>query len=91
MEKYIKYQFYEHPSIAAVLARYLADNYIKPDDTLANKLSTLDKAHTALLKHVDNMTTKENEAKAEKSEKPDKTEKKLSKNDKGRGSPVTPP
>jgi hypothetical protein len=92
MEKYIKHQFYEHPSIAAVLARHLADNYIKPDDTLANKLSTLDKAHTALLKRVDGMTTKENETKAERSEsKAEKSEKKQSKNDKGRGPQTTPP
>ncbi len=48
MDRYIKHQFYEHPSIAAVLARHLADNYIKPDEALSTKLTTLDKAHKAL-------------------------------------------
>jgi hypothetical protein len=32
MAKYLKHQFYEHPAIAAVLARHLADNYVKPDE-----------------------------------------------------------
>jgi hypothetical protein len=70
MERYIKHQFYEHPSIAAVLAWHLADNYIKPDDALASKLTTLDKAHTALVKRVDTLCTKENErAESEKQDK----------------------
>jgi hypothetical protein len=30
MALYVRHQFYEHPSIAAVLARHLADNHVKP-------------------------------------------------------------
>ena len=76
MEGYIKHQFYEHPSIATVLARHLADNYIKPDDALASKLTTLDKAHTALVKRVDTLCTKENErAESEKQDKAEKNKK----------------
>jgi hypothetical protein len=32
-----------------VMEWHLADNYVKPDDALSNKLSTLDKAHKALV------------------------------------------
>jgi hypothetical protein len=60
MDKYIKHQFYEHPSIAAVLARHLADNYIKPDDSLASKYASMDKAHKALVSRVDTISDKVN-------------------------------
>lgn len=42
MDKYLRHQFYEHPSISAVLARHLADNYVKPDDSHGHKLKTLE-------------------------------------------------
>jgi hypothetical protein len=42
MTKYLRHQFYEHPSISAVLARHLADNYVKPDDSRANKIKRLE-------------------------------------------------
>jgi hypothetical protein len=42
MEKYLCHQFYEHPSISAVLARHLADNYVKPDDAQASKIRSLE-------------------------------------------------
>lgn len=44
MSAYVRHQFYEHPSIAAVLARHLADNHVKPDENLGSKLSNVDKA-----------------------------------------------
>lgn len=69
MERYIKHQFYEHPAIAAVLARHLADNYVKPDDALATKLSSLDKAHKALVIRVDSLGSKEKENARAKNEK----------------------
>jgi hypothetical protein len=59
MDRYIKHQFYEHPYIATVLARHLADNYIKPDDALAAKLSALDKSHKTLVTRVDTLSTKQ--------------------------------
>lgn len=76
MDRYIKHQFYEHPSIAAVLARHLADNYIKPDDALATKLTALDKAHKALVVRVDTLSTRDKEVRA--------------KNEKGRGAQAAP-
>jgi hypothetical protein len=42
MANYLRHQFYEHPSISAVLARHLADNYVKPDDAQASKIKTLE-------------------------------------------------
>jgi len=82
---YIKHQFYEHPSIPAVLAHHLADNYVKPDDALANKVHSADKAHQALVSRVDTLTTRLNALASvkEKDEKPP-TPKQQSKNDKAR-------
>jgi uncharacterized protein (DUF1499 family) len=68
MERYIKHQFYEHPFIAAVLARHLADNYVKPDDTIGHKLTKLEKDHKALLQRVDSFLTKD-KTKGEKNDK----------------------
>jgi hypothetical protein len=42
MDKYLRHQFYEHPSISAVLARHLADNYVKPDDSHGSKIKALE-------------------------------------------------
>jgi hypothetical protein len=42
MSAYVRHQFYEHPSIAAVLARHLADNHVKPDEALGSKLSNVE-------------------------------------------------
>jgi hypothetical protein len=44
MSLYVRHQFYEHPSIAAVLARHLADNHVKPDAASSTKLNSLEKA-----------------------------------------------
>ena len=42
MERYLRHQFYQHPGISAVLARHLADNYVKPDDSQGAKLKALE-------------------------------------------------
>jgi len=42
MGKYLHRQFYEHPSISAVLARHLANNFLKPDDTQGTKIKSLE-------------------------------------------------
>jgi hypothetical protein len=42
MSKYLRHQFYEHPSISAVLAWHLADNYVKPDDAQGMKIKALE-------------------------------------------------
>ena len=41
MNEYVQAHFLEHPSISAVLARHLADNYTKPDDNQGAKLVSL--------------------------------------------------
>jgi len=43
MEQYLKHHFYEHPSISAVLARHLADNYVKPEVNPAVQVTALEK------------------------------------------------
>jgi hypothetical protein len=63
MDKYIKHQFYEHPSMAAVLARHLADNYIKPDDSLSSKLQLLEKNLKALTSQVERLVSQDKENK----------------------------
>ncbi len=68
MERCIKHQFYEHPAIAAVLAHHLADNYVKPDDALASKLTLLDKSHKALVVRVDSLAAKDKEGARAKNE-----------------------
>jgi hypothetical protein len=44
MANYVRHQFYEHPSIVAVLARHLADDHVKPDAAQATKITALEKA-----------------------------------------------
>jgi hypothetical protein len=61
MAEYLKHQFYEHPSIAAVLARYLADNYVKPDEVIGSKLKDLEKAMKTYSSKVDYLISKDPE------------------------------
>jgi hypothetical protein len=49
MSNYVRHQFYEHPSIAAVLARHLADNHVKPDAAQGAKVASLEKAVKKLM------------------------------------------
>jgi hypothetical protein len=94
MAKYLKHQFYEHPAIAAVLARHLADNYVKPDTSQESRIQALDTALKDLHRRVDSLISKEAERKLqEKADKAAKAEQhkgekyKGGKNDKGRQSP----
>jgi hypothetical protein len=48
MDKYLRHQFNEHPAISAVLARHLADNYVKPDDNQGQKIKALEAQIKAL-------------------------------------------
>lgn len=59
MARYLKHQFYEHPSIAAVLARHLADNYVKPDEAMGSKLKDLEKAMKTYSAKVDYLISKD--------------------------------
>ena len=63
MAKYLKHQFYEHPAIAAVLARHLADNYVKPDNTHEVRIKELEKSLAEMRKTVDKQISKNNEQK----------------------------
>jgi len=47
MDDYLKYQFFEHPAIAAVLARHLAATAVLPDETLSSKIQALDNKLTS--------------------------------------------
>jgi len=76
MTNYLKHQFYEHPSISAVLARHLADNYVKPDDTQGAKLKTLEAqlktfeaAQKVLQSKYDTLRVERDKEKAEKADK----------------------
>jgi hypothetical protein len=42
MEDYTKRNFYEHPSISAVIARHLAANHIKPDSSMEVRMVKLE-------------------------------------------------
>jgi len=94
MAKYLKHQFYEHPAIAAVLTRHLADNYVKPDATQESKIQELDKSLKGLTARVDSLISKDAERKKEKATKAEHfkgdKDKIGAKNDKGRQSPHAP-
>jgi hypothetical protein len=60
MDDYLKYQFFEHPAIAAVLARHLAASAVLPDDSLPLKLQALDTKLSKLICKVDGIESKVN-------------------------------
>jgi hypothetical protein len=60
MDEFLKYQFFEHPAIAAVLARHLAATAVLPDDQLPAKLNALDQRVIALSKKVDSLESRAN-------------------------------
>jgi hypothetical protein len=63
MDKYTKHQVYEHPAGAAVLSRNLADNYVKPDDALASKVTQLEKLTKYLQSQIDRLVSAKKENK----------------------------
>jgi hypothetical protein len=58
MSNYLRHQFYEHPSISAVLARHLADNYVKPDEAQATKIKALEEKIKSLESSVQTLQSK---------------------------------
>ncbi len=55
MEQYLRHHFYEHPSISAVLAQHLADNYVKHDDSHSSQITALEKAVKSLSTRLDKL------------------------------------
>jgi hypothetical protein len=60
MDDYLKFQFFEHPAIAAVLARHLAATAVLPNENVANKLQAIDNRVLKLTAKVDSIESKFN-------------------------------
>jgi hypothetical protein len=60
MEDYLKFQFFEHPAIAAGLARHLAATAIRPDEDIAKQHQALEARVTKLSGKVDGIESKLN-------------------------------
>jgi len=58
MEDYMKRQFYEHPSVSAVLARHLASNHLKPDDKVEARVKRLEEDWKKLATKVDKIESR---------------------------------
>jgi len=55
MEDYLHRNFYDHPSISAVIARHLAANHTKPDNTLETRVRKLEESVAVYLHKFDNL------------------------------------
>jgi len=73
MSSYVRHQFYEHPSIAAVLARHLVDNHVKPDEAVTSKVGNIEKA----IKNINFRLNSVQDSVKNASEKVDKVSKKV--------------
>lgn len=60
MDEYLKYQFFEHPAIAAVLARHLPATAVLPDEQLPAKVKALEQTLSKLSSKVDQLESKQN-------------------------------
>jgi hypothetical protein len=58
MDEYSRRNFFEHPSISAVIARHLASHHVRPDDALESKLRKLDDRVTAIAKKLDSVESR---------------------------------
>ncbi len=58
MEDYSRRNFYEHPSISAVIARHLAANHTKPDDALETKLRKLEDKVSDQTRRLDSLESR---------------------------------
>jgi hypothetical protein len=74
MSLYVRHQFYEHPSIAAVLARHLADNHVKPDEAVSTKVGNIEKA----IKHINSRLDSAHDSVKNSLEKVEKVSEKVS-------------
>ena len=73
MISYVRHQFYGHPSLAAVLARHLADNHVKPDEAVTSKVGYIEKA----IKNINSRLDSVQDSPKNASEKVDKVSKKV--------------
>ena len=58
MEEYTRRNFYEHPSISAVIARHLAANHTKPDDSIESRMKRLEASITEHRRRLDNLESR---------------------------------
>jgi hypothetical protein len=58
MEDYLQRNFYEHPSISAVIACHLAANHTKPDSTMESRVHRLEESHTACMHKLDKLESR---------------------------------
>jgi hypothetical protein len=79
MEQYLKHHFYKHPSISAVLARNLADNYVKPDTSQLRALeSTVQTLTSCLDKLANKSNTKDTPSDKQQKKPKDKNQREVS-------------
>lgn len=55
MEDYSRRNFFEYPSISAVIARHLASHHIRPDATVEDRVKKLEDKVSKLAAKMDNM------------------------------------
>jgi hypothetical protein len=58
MDEYSRRNFFEHPSISAVIARHLASHHVRPDESLETKFTKLDERVTSLASKVDGILSR---------------------------------
>jgi hypothetical protein len=58
MEEYSRRNFFEHPSISAVIARHLASNHTKPDATLEDRFLKMEEKFERLSRKVDGIESR---------------------------------
>jgi hypothetical protein len=58
MDEYMRRNFFERPSISAVIARHLASHHIRPDAALGDRVNRLETALNKLMVKVDNIESR---------------------------------
>jgi hypothetical protein len=58
MDDYSRRNFYEHPSISAVIARHLAANHTKPDQTLESRVRSLEERLASTARKMDSFESR---------------------------------
>jgi hypothetical protein len=58
MEDYSRRNFYEHPSISAVIARHLAANHTKPDSTIESRINKVEEKLSQYTRKFDSLESR---------------------------------